>query len=363
MRNKMSIFIAFIILIISFDNNLVVNASEVETDFQIIENENVNFECKILASIENITIKESLIIEGQKNYLYPTFDNNEKAIQGIKFRAKNVLRLLEEKYNLSELTTVNWEEYYIALYNYFTEPDKIFWYNETNKEIKLVKTFFDIYENKYNNENIINLVKTVNNFEDIAYDLYMLLPYNSPYVKRCNEISLCGVDFSNYDISSAVIYAKGYSTRRNTWDYQDYGGQDCTNFASQIMEHAGVPQEKSIFSSVGWWHEYEGYHVNSKSWSSADYFARYMGIDYSTTSHYNFSVNLRAGDFIALDISNDGSWNHIGFVCESDNYLTNGYYDYFVAQHSDDYLAWTSTDVNGWENQESEGNRYGRIRP
>ena len=49
--------------------------------------------------------------------------------------------------------------------------------------------------------------------------------------------------------------------------------------------------------------------------------------------------------------------------CESDNYLTNGYYDYFVAQHSDDYLAWTSTDVNGWENQESEGNRYGRIRP
>ena len=134
MRNKMSIFIAFIILIISFDNNLVVNASEVETDFQIIENENVNFECKILASIENITIKESLIIEGQKNYLYPTFDNNEKAIQGIKFRAKNVLRLLEEKYNLSELTTVNWEEYYIALYNYFTEPDKIFWYNETNKE-------------------------------------------------------------------------------------------------------------------------------------------------------------------------------------------------------------------------------------
>ena len=191
----------------------------------------------------------------------------------------------------------------------------------------------------------------------------MLLPYNSPYVKRCNEISLCSVDFSNYNISSAVIYAKGYSTRRNTWDYQDYGGQDCTNFASQIMEHAGVPQEKSIFSSVGWWHEYEGYHVNSKSWSSADYFARYMGIDYSTTSHYNFSVNLRAGDFIALDISNDGSWNHIGFVCESDNYLTNGYYDYFVAQHSDDYLAWTSTDENGWENQESEGNRYGRIRP
>ena len=32
MRNKMSIFIAFIILIISFDNNLVVNASEVETE-------------------------------------------------------------------------------------------------------------------------------------------------------------------------------------------------------------------------------------------------------------------------------------------------------------------------------------------
>lgn len=141
MRSKISIFITFIILMISFGNNLVVDASEVETNFQIVENENINFECKILSSIENITIKESLIIEGEKNYLYPTFDNDEKAIREIKFKAKNVLKLLEEKYNLTELTTANWEEYYIALYNYFTEPDKLVWYNETNKEIKLVKAF------------------------------------------------------------------------------------------------------------------------------------------------------------------------------------------------------------------------------
>ena len=53
----------------------------------------------------------------------------------------------------------------------------------------------------------------------------------------------------------------------------------------------------------------------------------------------------------------DGDWNHVGFVVQVDDYLTNGYYDYFVAQHSGNYLAWTSSDTNGWENDEAEGDK------
>ena len=40
-----------------------------------------------------------------------------------------------------------------------------------------------------------------------------------------------------------------------------------------------------------------------------------------------------------------------------------GDYDYFVAQHSDNYLAWASTYQNHWEEYESQGSTYGIIRP
>lgn len=71
---------------------------------------------------------------------------------------------------------------------------------------------------------------------------------------------------------------------------------------------------------------------------------------------------MQAGDFILEDMYDDGDWNHVGFVVQVDDYLTNGYYDYFVAQHSGNYLAWTSSDTNGWENDEAEGDKYGIIR-
>ena len=66
-------------------------------------------------------------------------------------------------------------------------------------------------------------------------------------------------------------------------------------------------------------------------------------------------------DFICLDIYNDLDWDHVGFVVEVDNYLTDGYYDYRVAQHSDNYLAWTSSDINNWE-QYAGYSTYGIIR-
>ena len=53
--------------------------------------------------------------------------------------------------------------------------------------------------------------------------------------------------------------------------------------------------------------------------------------DYQTKSHYEFTCNLQKGDFICLDIYNDLDWDHVGFVVEVDNYLTDGYYDYGIA--------------------------------
>ena len=38
------------------------------------------------------------------------------------------------------------------------------------------------------------------------------------------------------------------------------------------------------------------------------------------------------------------------------------YLDYKIAQHSDNYNAWASEEVNHWDEQEGDGARYGRVR-
>ena len=142
---------------------------------------------------------------------------------------------------------------------------------------------------------------------------------------------------------------------------------DCTNFTSQILENAGVSQE--VYSSVysGWWHKvtshwYGDTHTHSQSWTMADVFARYMGIGYTTTGNVNFSTDIQTGDFIAADFDSDGDWDHMGFVTDRKSYKNNHYYNYKVAQHTPDYLAWTSSSDNGWDLAGSDGGTYARVR-
>ena len=74
----------------------------------------------------------------------------------------------------------------------------------------------------------------------------------------------------------------------------------------------------------------------------------------------------------SLDVDNDGDWDHMGFVTNVDFMYEDGYHyqenetgkylDYKIAQHSDNYNAWASEEVNHWDEQEGDGARYGRVR-
>ena len=127
---------------------------------------------------------------------------------------------------------------------------------------------------------------------------------------------------------------------------------------------------QEVYDSVHsiWWHKYNPNawltkHTHSRSWTMADTFCRYMGIILTTTSHYSFSTNVFKGSIIAQDVSDDGDWDHVGFVTAADNYVGSyGYYDYKVAQHTGNYHLWTSNSGHHWEDLESNGGRYGRIR-
>lgn len=348
MKKLLSVLI--IIVLVSKPFIVYGMTSEYETKVnELVCSENLRFSSSdILCDIGEISIKNSIVINGKKSYCYPTFDDKEEALKNIKLIAPAVLKELSDKYNLRELCVNNWNIYYIALQKNWSKYIDMY-----PEETKKLLSFFDIYENDLKNDEILNFV--CNDVYD-QKNLLSVLPNNSS-----NVLSKTETYSSGFNIDDAIHYAMIYAVNPNTSDYEVFDA-DCTNFASQILEYGGVSQVKTLSKLSGWWHTKNGNsHEYSYSWTLATKFCYYHVVDYKTKSHYDFTCNLKKGDFICIDFYNDLDWDHVGFVVEVDDYLTNGYYDYRVAQHSDNYLAWTSSDTNGWE-QVAGYSTYGIIR-
>ncbi|EHR33320.1 amidase domain-containing protein [Helcococcus kunzii] len=315
------------------------------------------------------TMVPRINIKDKKENLYVQFSDQNHEFE--KFVRKNYVLLdkMQKKYNISDKISINnWEEYENVIKKEYNE-------NNLSSENKEMIDFFDIFENKYKNDEIINKVK-YKDFEGLEF----LLPSNSDYVE--NEIGK-GYDLDNTDISiikrqkelgisfratklpnmnSAISYAIKYAKNPNTKKYHYFRSGDCANFVSQILEAGGVKQTVYKERHKGWWHTTGNWHIpfvgsehqHSQAWSMADTFVRYMGISSTTTNHETFSARINKGTIIAADFSNDGDWDHVAFVVAADNYSKNysgkKYYDYKVAQHTSNYLAWTSSSENGWEN-------------
>lgn len=312
---------------------------------------------------------EIVLINGIPNKLYKTFESQSEAIKQIKKYTPDILLEIADKYNLDELNDSNWMQYEACMYQYQEGSIDL---NTSNQIDKLV-SFFDMYENYDKNTEIKDLINkyNVDNTEEIAEKLAMLLPYDSTFVKE--YFGNMPMARSSLNVDSAIEYAVEHATDYNYLEYGYLGTRDCTNFVSQILEHGGVEQDITDSVYSGWWHKNYGYENEySRSWTIADTFARYMGVGFTTHDNFDFSVNIQRGDFVSLDVDNDGDWNHMGFVTNVDFLYEDGYHyqenatgkylDYKIAQHSANYNAWASEEKNHWDEQEGEGARYGRVR-
>lgn len=354
LRKSMALIMVCIFTVINMLNFVKEVYAATINDEMVINDEYILFEKSVLLKdIGTISVKKSIIIDGEKNYLFPTFDDKENALKVFKEKANNILTKIKNNNGIAELSDDNWQEYYNLIYSLQGCDER---------EKDFVVCFFDIYENESVNNDIIYCVENETDSELKRRMLYMLLPYTEPFVIAYNNNRITA--YSNFNIYAAVEYAMTYAVTPNSYNYAVLE-KDCTNFASQIMENGGVSQDNSIeWPWLGWWHAKDGTaHYHSRSWTLANGFAKYFGVDYTTKIHFDFSAYIRKGDFILLDDDSDGSWDHMGFVLESDSYLTNGYYDYFVAQHSSNYHLWTSVSDNHWEEYEARGSTYGMIRP
>lgn len=330
----------------------------------------------LLEQIGDIDRSQVITINGIENPLYCTFTDAEEALTNIKIEASDILSEISSAFSLEEINANNWEEYFVGLYNLPVESE---FAHDTNQQRNKLVAFFDIFENYQKNDDISSYAEQslaknkVRASQNDTFTLGMMLPYYAPLAQNSeNTISTQRSIASTYalpNVTAAINYARQYAVNPNESEYGIAKGgpfnlipMDCTNFVSQILEKSGVGQVVYNSDTQGWWHKNtNGKHTYSASWINADIFARYMGVGFKTTNHTEFSSIIDKGDFIASDPGNDGSWDHMGFVTDKDytyRYYSNGdYYNYEVAQHTDNYLKW-ATD-NGWP---MKGGALGRVR-
>lgn len=315
-----------------------------------------------------VSVKRELSSGSSAWILYPTFDDADRALATVREKASKVLNLLRNEFGLAEFSSENWEAYRTAMYDMYGKSDCPDWYVEWDEGISALESFFDIYENDRDNEEIENAIalaqlnpKAINSDDStIVEEIEGLLPdqdvLSGKDVDHTDSAKASSRAKKDFNASKGVAYAKKYADGKNFPKYaycsQPFGG-DCTNFVSQILEAGGVKQVKSDSEKKGWWHKsHNGAHTHSDSWIKAKTFAKYMGISYKTKSHKAFSKKVKKGDFIAFDKESDGNAEHMAFVTATSSKTYKGANDYQVAQHTKDYLAWMSSATNGWENKE-----------
>ncbi len=339
------------------------------------------FDAPSLPNSGRVSVKQEIQGDGYEYKLYPTFDNKDEAIEGIKKDAAKRLALLSENYFLAPMDQGNWNTYFDCMMKFYDDVRCPDWYKESDDEESALQCFFSLMENDQLNQEIVddlNQVSVASQSDDAdeessdPEDILSSLPDQSMLEESLEDDNAEEESSAQVQLASAtkaansskmkgfnkgkgIKYAKAYADEPNMGKYAYFAGRDCANFASQILDQGGVSQTKK------WWHKNSnGKQDQSDAWKSANGFANYFGVGYKTHSAKNFSNNLKAGDFIATSWAKDGKWNHIEFVTAIGS-KKNGSYNYQVAQHSKNYVAWTSSKINDWENQGGNDKYLGRI--
>lgn len=284
--------------------------------------------------IDKVIVPKSIKFKNNEVQLLIEFEDSDRALTNFKTQYKKELDFIQTKYNLDDLNDASYKEYYNNLMT------------DSNEEISAdamgeILAFFDIFENKFQNEEIeLNMMlyeidekeKYLENIDVLtsSYTDTVSVVGENTFIKNQSRISLPNVN-------AAVNYAKKYATSRNS-SFASYGSADCTNFVSQILLASGVNTVKPNGNNenYGWW--YVSKNIRSISWINADTFSRYMGRQ-KYNSWISLVSNISRGSFIAADFGGDGKVDHAFITDKSGSNVQ-------IAQHSTDYLKWSYN--TGW---------------
>lgn len=176
----------------------------------------------------------------------------------------------------------------------------------------------------------------------------------------------------------AMMYLDDYTENPNS-NYPYYGGSggDCTNFASQVLYHAGMPMNGStLWQGYSQWFFYGDLPTRvSYTWSAADYFRMYWSCDRNWLGYknarasyiYTFNEVLNSTAVRDEILYNAGTGTIIQFIKNDTPYhtmiaymaeiLDDGSIDLRYSQHSSNkfgYLFETVENLSTYSNRPDE---------
>lgn len=127
-----------------------------------VEVENVSIEWNNETGVDlelPISIKDKISVGNVETYLYSSFDNQSDSLDKLKEKAPHLLDAIKTEYSLETISELNWSEYYSNLNDYVDLVAPAEWYDQYYDEIKYAESFFDIYENEDQNNEIIEMLE------------------------------------------------------------------------------------------------------------------------------------------------------------------------------------------------------------
>lgn len=308
---KKVIFLLATTLVFLGLNGIISNAEEHSNSLveSIVENEKSN------DSVLDLSIK---LIDTEKKLLN-IYKEKEK-LENISYNDFNYLEFLNEISMANSLDIgINAEEN-----SEFSEFSTIY-INRIASFVPNDLTSEDILEIEKQRDILLN--KTYQDIKDENMSLFFELENNQQTLSRSSRAA---ISEGSFNIQSASYYAKQYAEKPNT-NYRYFGNGDCTNFASQIVKHAGKKMNYYKNNSGLTWYYTNGT-ASAPAWRLAHQFLVYWSADYNVTYSCATKSDVKSraieGDFIAYWKKGTYEIGHISYVNAKKNGKIN------VSQHS-----------------------------
>lgn len=209
LEKSKKIFVTSVLAGVLFLETVNVNAAEQEAvspdkSVKIISVQENEEASTLLEKIGTMSIKEHLVVGDISVPLYVTFDSQKQALQEIS--GNTVIQAIKEIYGYEDISNNNWHQYHDSMYELLDSSFCPVWYDEEDINFRILRNFFDIYENEEKNNEIISLASAAMTTEEITENANVLelLPYES-YNTLSQQSNILNNEQS-LDTSSVLYY-------------------------------------------------------------------------------------------------------------------------------------------------------------
>lgn len=190
-------------LTVELDKDMFQTGDEITITYENLQLVDVDIEYPVydeIKSLGRVSIKQALMIDGEENPLFPTFDDPDHAFNTMQEQYADELKKVKKEYFLLNINKSNVEKYHEALNQVAMENINK---NQEDKKINQLIQILDIYEGAGRNQEIIALFEAckANKLKpEEGLDLIFALPSPCPASEKYREKAYPNKPKPEYDI-------------------------------------------------------------------------------------------------------------------------------------------------------------------